>query len=83
MDTRVCLIYFVHDCPWKQSFASNLHESPSNLIFGQFANLVAMRLFRQFQSKIRATKLRKTTLPIFSQVQIRYRKTFKFGPERF
>ena len=71
-------------------FASNLPQSPSNLIF--WTILVTMRFFTQFQIRIRATRLRKSANFIlldsyftdpFTEVQIRYRKTFKFGQERF
>ena len=57
MKTRVSLIYFVHDCVWKQFFACNLSQSLSKLIF--WTILVTMRLFTQFQLKIKATKLQK------------------------
>ena len=52
--TRV-LIYFFHDCLWKQLFASNLPQSPSNLIFWTFFGS-----YEAFQFEIRATKLPKT-----------------------
>ena len=32
MKTVVCLKYFVHDCLWKQFFASNSALVPSNFI---------------------------------------------------
>ena len=32
MKTRVCLKYFVNDCLWKQFFATNSPQTPSNLI---------------------------------------------------
>ena len=58
LKTRVCPIYFVHDCLWKQFFASNSPQSTSNLFL--WTILVTMRLFTQFQRKIRATKLQKS-----------------------
>ena len=33
MKSRVCRTYFVHDCIWKQIFASNLPMATSNLHF--------------------------------------------------
>ena len=90
MKTRLCPIYFVHDCLWKQFFASNLPQASSNLIF--WTILVTMRLYTQFQLKIRATKLQKVLdfvlldnnfTNVITEVQILYRKTFKFGPGRF
>ena len=33
MKTGVSLKYFVHDCIWKQGFASNLPQAPLNLIY--------------------------------------------------
>ena len=53
MKTRAIPIYLFHDCLWKQFFASNLPQSPSILIF------LTIRLFTQFEFKIRATKLQK------------------------
>ena len=39
MKTRACLKYLVNDCFWKQIFASNLPQIPSNLIwFKNFFN---------------------------------------------
>ena len=96
MKTRVCLINFVHDCLWKQFFASYSPQPPLNLIL--WTILVTMRLFTQFHFKI--AKLQKSCnlsckkvlnfvlldnyfTDLFTEVQIQYRKTFKFGPERF
>ena len=90
MKTSVCLIYFVNDCLWKQFFTSNLPQYPSDLIL--WTILVTIRLFAQFQIRIRATRLHKSAnfilldnyfTNLFTEVQIRYRKTFKFGQERF
>ena len=90
MKTRVCLIYFVHDCLWKHAFASNSPRSPSNLIF--WTILLTMRFFKQFQFKIRATKLQKVLnvvlldkcfTNLFTEVQIWYRKSFRFAPGHF
>ena len=58
MKTRLCLIYFVHDCLSEQLLASNSPQSCSDLFF--WTILVTMRLFKQFPLKIRATKLQKT-----------------------
>ena len=50
-----------------------------------------MKLFTQFQFKIKATKSRKKLnfvlhdnyfTDLFTEVQIRYRKTFKFSPKK-
>ena len=71
-------------------FASNLPQSPSNLIL--WTILVTMRFFTQFQIRIRATRLRKSANSIlldnyftdlFTEIQIRYRRTFKLGQGRF
>ena len=73
MKTGVCLIYFAHDCLWKQLFATKSHQARSNFIF--WTILATIRLFTHFQLKIRETKLQKrakfcltwmTTLRIFS-----------------
>ena len=58
MKTRVCVTYFVHNCLWKQFFASNVPQVPLKLIF--WTILVTIKLFTQFQLKIRATKLQKS-----------------------
>ena len=46
MKTRACLKYFVHDCIWKQFFASNSLQAPLNLIC--LTILVALRPLTQF-----------------------------------
>ena len=46
MKTRVCLKYFVHDCLFQQSFASDSPQLPSNLIcLTILVTLVLTRLF--------------------------------------
>ena len=46
MKTRVCLKYFVSDCPWKQLLASNLLQTPSNLLYLTiFVTLMPLALF--------------------------------------
>ena len=71
--SRVYIIYFVHDCLWKQYSACNLPRAPSKLIFGTI--LVTIRLFTHVQLKIREVNRQKrakffltwiTILPIFS-----------------
>ena len=71
-------------------YASNLPQSPSDSIL--WTILVTMRLFTQLQIRIRATRLRKSTNSIlldnyftdpFTEIQIRYRRTFKLGQGRF
>ena len=57
MKTRVSLKYFVNDSLWKQFFASNLPQNPSNLI--SLPILLPLRPFTQFSPKIRLTELRK------------------------
>ena len=57
MKTRVSRKYFVDDCVWKQFFASNSPQTPSNLI--SFTILLALRFFTQFLAKIGAIKLQK------------------------
>ena len=42
---------------WEQFFASNSHQTPSNLVY--LIILITLRPFTQFQSKIRAIKLQK------------------------
>ena len=44
--TKVFLKYFVRGCLWKQVFASNLHQAPSDLIC--LAILVTLRSLTQF-----------------------------------
>ena len=70
--TRVCLIYFVKDCLLIQLSASNLPQLPSKFIYETI--LVNVKLFTQFELKIRESKLQKrakfclnwiTTLLIF------------------
>ena len=87
MKSTVYLIGFFHDCLWKQFFVFNIPQSPSNLNLWTIS--LTMRLFRQFQFKINAIKLQKELYfllvdnyftNLFSEVQIRYRKAFKFGP---
>ena len=58
MKTRASFKYFVNDCPWKQVFAFNSPQAPSNLI--SLTIFVTLRPFTQFQSKIRAIKLQKS-----------------------
>ena len=90
LKTKICLIYFAHDCFWKQFFPSNLPHSPSNLFF--LTVFLTIRFCAQFVPNIGATKLRKSPkfcltwqllYQSFTDVQIRYWKTFKFGPRRF
>ena len=57
MKTRVSLKYFVNDSLWKQFFASNLPQNPSNLI--SLPILLPLRPFTKFSPKIRVTELRK------------------------
>ena len=90
MKTRVCLIYFVHNCLLKQFFASDSPQAPSNSIF--WTTLVTLRFSTQFQLKIRATKFQKVLnfvlldnyfTDLSTEVEIRYQKTFKFAPRSF
>ena len=46
MKTRVTLKHVVNDCLWKQTFASNPPQTPSNLIY--LTILVTLRPFTQF-----------------------------------
>ena len=64
MKTRVCLKYFLDDCLWKQFFASNLPQAPSNL--NGLTSLVVLRPLAQFKPKIRATKLQKSATICFT-----------------
>ena len=57
MKTRVSLKYFMNDCLWKHFLASNVPQTPSNLI--SMTVLITLRSFTQFQPKIRAIKLQK------------------------
>ena len=45
METRVSLKHFVNDSFWKQFFACNSHQTPSNLInfFENFGNLIKLQ----------------------------------------
>ena len=81
---------FFHDCLWKQLFGSNSSQSSSNLIL--WTNLVTMRFFTQFQLKLEQLSCKKVLnfilldnyfADLFTEIQIRYPKTFKFGPGRF
>ena len=58
MKTRVSLKYFVNDCLWKHSFASNWPQTPLNLI--SLRILVTLKPFTQFKTKIRAIKSQKS-----------------------
>ena len=84
MKTRVSLKYFVNDCLWKKFFASNLSQTPSNLIFDNFGN---SKVLHSFNLKIEQLSCKKVLkfVPrgnwfsgIFPEVEIRYQKTFKF-----
>ena len=55
--TRVCLMYFVHDCLWKEFSSFNSHQASSKFIF--VTNLVSMRLLKHFQLQSRKTNLPK------------------------
>ena len=55
--TSFCLIYFVHDCVWKNFSGTKLPQNPSKLIFGTI--LVTIRVFAHFQLQIRETKQQK------------------------
>ena len=57
MKTRVSFKYFVNGCLWKPSLASNLPETPSNLI--SLTTSLNLRSSTLFQPKIRVTKLQK------------------------
>ena len=63
MKTRVCLKHFLHDCIWRQLFASNSPQPPLNVI--SVTVLGTPRLLTQFYAKIRAILI--TTFPIFSR----------------
>ena len=55
--TRVNVKYFVNDCLWKQSFASDSHQTSSNLF--SLTILETLRPFTLFKPKIRAIKWQK------------------------
>ena len=57
MKTRVSLKHFLNDCLWKQFFAFNLPQTPSNLIL--LTILVTLSSFTKFELKIRVIKLQK------------------------
>ena len=57
MKTKVSLKYFRNDCQWKECFAFNSTQTPSNLI--TLTILLTLRLFTQCLTKIRAIKLQK------------------------
>ena len=90
MKTSVSLIKFVHDCLWKQFLASNSLQSSSNLFFGQFWELQGF--LQSFNLKLEQLSCGKVlnfvlldsySTDLFAEIQIPYRKTFKFGPGRF
>ena len=88
MKTRVCLIYLVHNCLWKQFFACNLPQSLSNFLdnFGNYGafHTVSLKLEQQSYEKVlNFALLDNYFTDLFTEVQIRYRKTFKFGPGCF
>ena len=56
--TRACLKYFVNDCLWKQFFASNSPQTPSNLI--SLTIVESLRPFTRLLPKTRATKWQKS-----------------------
>ena len=56
----VSLKYFVNGCLWKQFFAFNSLQNPSNVM--TLTILVTLRLFAQFQPKIRAIKLQESAI---------------------
>ena len=64
MKTRASLIYFVNDWLWKQFFASNSIQIPSDLIL--LTILLTLRPFTQFQSKITAIKLQESAKICFT-----------------
>ena len=57
MKTRVSVKYFVNDCLWKQFFASNLPQTPPNLIY--LTIFVTPRPFAEFWPKTKAIKFKK------------------------
>ena len=90
METRDCLLYVLNYCLRKQFFVSNSSESPPNL--NVWIISLTMRLSTQFQFKIKSNSVEKKATfvlldnyftDIFSEVQIRYRKSLKFRPEHF
>ena len=58
MKTRVCLIYFVNHCFWKQFLVSSTpHTTSSFICLTTFVNLGPLT---QFLPKVRATNLQKS-----------------------
>ena len=57
MKLRISQKDFANDCLWKQLFASNSSQIPSNIV--SLKMLLTLRLFTQFWPKIRAIKLQK------------------------
>ena len=76
MKTRVCVIYLVHDCLWKQYSVSNLLQVSSKFIF--WTILVTIRLFTQFQLKVRASKLWKSAKSCLTWKLLH--RSFHWGP---
>ena len=76
MKTRVCAIYLVHDCLWKQYFVSNSPQVSSKFIF--WTILVTIRLFTQFQLKVRASKLWKSAKSCLTWKLLH--RSFHWGP---
>ena len=58
MKISVSLKYFVNGCLWKQFFAFNSLQNPSNVM--TLTILVTLRLFAQFQPKTRVIKLQES-----------------------
>ena len=58
MRTGVCFKYFANDCLWKQFFVFEVLPDLFQLDF--LTVLVTLRLFSQWQHRIRATKLQKS-----------------------
>ena len=90
MKTRVCPLYIFHDCLWKQVFASDSPQSPSNLIFlDNFGNYEAFHSFNLKSKQLSREKVLNFVLldnyftDLFTEVQLRHRKTFMFSPGRF
>ena len=57
MKTRASLTNFVNDCLWKQYFASNLPQTPSNLI--SLTILVTLKSFTLFKLKLEQLSCKK------------------------
>ena len=79
MEARVRIKHFVNDCLWKHIFASNLPQTPSNLI--SLTILVALRPFTQFYLKFQQLSYKKVLIfdlfcnyfsNIFTEVEVWY-----------